>query len=73
MKWKQSFRSGEGQVDDKEETYLMTVTEETDTKGAAELDNMIVTRKEIHLKQGMDTKSFSRFYVNPIPNAVACR
>ena len=32
----------------------MTATEETDTKGAAELDNMIVTRKEIHLKQGMD-------------------
>ena len=32
----------------------MTVTEETDSKGAAELDNMIVTRKEIHLKQGMD-------------------
>ena len=49
MKWKQSFRSREGQVDDEEEAYLMTVTEETDTKGAAELDNMIVTRKEIHL------------------------
>ena len=48
MKWKQSFRSGGGQVDEEEETYLMTVTEETDTKGAAELDNMIVTRKEIH-------------------------
>ena len=54
MKWKQSYRSGGGQVDDEIETYLMTVTEETDTKGAAELDNMIVTRKEIHLKQGMD-------------------
>ena len=54
MRWKQSFRSREGQVYDEEETYLMTVTEETDTKGAAELDNMIVNRKEIHLKQGMD-------------------
>ena len=54
MKWKPSVSSGGGQVDEEEETYLMTVTEETDSKGAAELDSMIVTRKEIHLKQGID-------------------
>ena len=32
----------------------MTVTEETETKGAAVLNDMIQTRKEIHLKQGSD-------------------
>ena len=32
----------------------MTVTEETKTKGAAELNDMIETWKEIHLKQGTD-------------------
>ena len=37
----------------------MTVTEETETKGAAVLNNMIQTRKEIHLKQGSNiTKIF---------------
>ena len=41
-------------MDEEEETYIMTATEETDSKGAAELDSMIVTRKEIHLKQGID-------------------
>ena len=59
MKWKQSVSSGGGQVDEEEETYLMTATEETDNKGAAVLDNMIVTRKEIHLKQGMDIAIYS--------------
>ena len=54
MKWKQSFRSGGDQEAEEEETYLMTATEEIDTKGTAELDNMIVIRKEIHLKQGMN-------------------
>ena len=39
----------------------MTVTEETDTKGAAELNNMIVTHKEIHLKQGMDIANIFRY------------
>ena len=64
MKWKRSFRSGGDQEDEEEETYLMTTTEETDTKGAAELDNMIVTRKEIHLKQGMDLANIFG-YQNP--------
>ena len=32
----------------------MTVTEETETKGVAELHDMVETRKEIHLKQGTD-------------------
>ena len=32
----------------------MTVTEETETKGVAELNDMVETRKEIHLKQGTD-------------------
>ena len=32
----------------------MIVTEETETKGAAELNDMVETRKEIHLKQGTD-------------------
>ena len=32
----------------------MTVTEETETKGAAVLNDMIQTRKEIHLNQGSD-------------------
>ena len=50
MKWKQSVISGVSQVDEEEETYMMTATEETDSKGAAELDSMIVTRKDILLK-----------------------
>ena len=32
----------------------MTVTEQTENKGAAVLNDMIQTRKEIHLKQGSD-------------------
>ena len=32
----------------------MTVTEETETKGVAELNDMVETRKEIHLKQGTE-------------------
>ena len=54
LRWKQAVRTGQSLKDVEEELYLMTVTEETDTKGAAELNNMIVTHKEIHLKQGMD-------------------
>ena len=47
----------------------MTVTEETETKGAAELNDMIQTRKEIHLKQGSDiTNIFG--YQSPTVNEV---
>ena len=47
----------------------MTVTEETETKGAAELNDMIQTRKEIHLKQGSDiTNIFG--YQSPAVNEV---
>ena len=67
MQWKQSFRSGGGHIDEEEESYLMTVTEETDTKGAAELDNMIVTHKEIHLKQGMDIANIFRYQSPKVP------
>ena len=61
LRWKQRVRSGHGRNDDEEKdhSYLMTVTEETETKGAAVLNDMIQTRKEIHLKQGSDiTKIF---------------
>ena len=56
LKWKQRVISGQGHDDDEEKhhSYLMTVTEETETKGAAVLNDMIQTRKEIHLKQGSD-------------------
>ena len=56
LRWKQRVRSGQEQNDDEEKdhSYLMTVTEETETKGAAVLNDMIQTRKEIHLKQGSD-------------------
>ena len=56
LRWKQGARTGQGQNDDDEEnhSYLMTVTEETETKSAAELNDMIQARKEIHLKQGSD-------------------
>ena len=53
LRWKQRVRSGQEQNDDEEKdhSYLMTVTEETETKGAAVLKDMIQTCKEIHLKQ----------------------
>ena len=56
LRWKQRVKSGQEQNDDEEKdhSYLMTVTEETETKGAAVLNDMIQTRKEIHLKQGSD-------------------
>ena len=71
LRWKQRVRSGQGQNDDEERdhTYLMTVTQETKTKGAAELNDMIQTRKEIHLKQGSDiTNIFG--YQSPTVNEV---
>ena len=55
LRWKQDDIAGRGQNDDVEEdSYLMTVTEEMETKCAAELNDMIQARKEIHLKQGLD-------------------
>ena len=41
LNWKQRVRSGQGHKDDEERdhTYLMTVTEETETKGAAEFND----------------------------------
>ena len=45
LRWKQRVRSGQEQNDDEEKdhSYLMTVTEETETKGAAVLNDMIQT------------------------------
>ena len=52
LRWKQGIRTGQSPEDVEEDSYLMTVTEETETKGVAELNDMVETRKEIHLKQG---------------------
>ena len=43
-------------------TYLITVPEETETKGLAVLNDMIQTRREIHLKQGSDMKEIFGYY-----------
>ena len=52
LRWIQKTRSGQDQNDDEEagHSYLMTVTEETETKSVAVLNDMIQARKEIHLK-----------------------
>ena len=51
LRWKQETRKGQSpeDEDEKDHSYLMTVTEETETKGVAELNDMVETRKEIHL------------------------
>ena len=56
LKWKRRFTSGQQHNDDEEEdhSYLITVPEETETRGTAVLNDMILTRREIHLKQGSD-------------------
>ena len=74
LRWKQRFTSGQQHNDDDEEnhSYLITVPEETETKGAAVLNDMIQTRREIHLKQGSDMNeifgyhntTLSKDYVN---------
>ena len=46
LSWKQATRTGQSPEDDEEDTYLMTVTEETETKGVAELNDMVETRKK---------------------------
>ena len=48
------MRTGQNSEDIEEESYLMAIAEETETKGLAELNDMVETRKEIHLKQGTD-------------------
>ena len=73
MKWKQSVISGVSQVDEEEETYMMTATEETDSKGAAELDSMIVTRKDIHLKQGIDITNIFGYRSSRMPEGTEGR
>ena len=69
LRWKQRAGRSQGQDDDEEKnhSYLMTVTEETETKGAAVLNDMIQTRKEIHLKQGSDITNIFR-YQSPTVN-----
>ena len=71
LRWKQRAGPSQGQDDDEEKnhSYLMTVTEETETKDAAVLNDMIQTRKEIHLKQGSDiTNIFG--YQSPTMNEI---
>ena len=73
LRWKQGTRTGQSPEDDDEKnhSYLMTVTEETETKGVAELNDMVETRKEIHLKQGTDITNIFRYQsttVNGINN-----
>ena len=48
----QKTRSGKVKNDDEEagHSYLMTVTEETETESVAVVNDMIQARKEIHLK-----------------------
>ena len=52
LRWIQRTKSGQNQNDDEEagHTYLMTVTEETENKSVAVLNDMIQTHKELHLK-----------------------
>ena len=56
LRWKQGTRTGQSpeDEDEKDHSYLMTDTEETETKGVAELNDMVETRNEIHLKEGTD-------------------
>ena len=56
LKWKRRFMSGQQHNDDEDEdhSYLITVPEETETRGTAVLNDMIQTRREIHLKQESD-------------------
>ena len=39
-------------------------------EGAAELDNMIVTRKEIHLKQGIDIANIFWYQSPKVPEGI---
>ena len=46
METRDKIRTGQSPEDVEENSYLMTVTEETETKGVAELNDMVESRKE---------------------------
>ena len=55
MEWAQSFRPQQGGQTARHTTFLMTMAEESESRGREELDDMNDARKEIHLKRGADT------------------
>ena len=55
LRWIQGLRPAQNGETIREESYLMAMAEETESKGIAELSDMNDTRKEIHLKKGTDT------------------
>ena len=54
LRWAQRVRPAQNSGTIEEESFFMVMVEETETRGLAELDDMVETRKQIHLKQGAD-------------------
>ena len=69
LRWAQRVRPGQNSGDIEEESYLMAMAEETETRGLAELDDMVETRKEIHLKQGTDVSDIFGYQNTSVNNA----
>ena len=55
LEWAQSFRPQQGGQTERQTSLLMTMADETESRGKEELDDMNDARKEIHLKTGVDT------------------
>ena len=58
LEWAQSFRPRQGGQTAGHTSFLMTMADESESRGKDELDDMIDARKEIHLKQEQILQTF---------------
>ena len=61
LRWVQRVKPAQNGETVRQESYLMAMAEETESKGRAELNYMNDARKEIHLKKGIDTSDIFRY------------
>ena len=61
LRWVQRLKPAQNGETVRQESYLMAMAEETESKGRAELNDMNDARKEIHLKKGIDTSDIFKY------------
>ena len=61
LRWVQRLKPAQNGETIRQESYLMAMAEETESKGRAELNDMNDARKEIHLEKGTDTSDIFRY------------
>ena len=55
LEWAQNIRPQQGGQTTSQTSFLMTMADESESRGEEELNDMNDARKEIHLKRGTDT------------------